>query len=1325
MPKPVRLLNAGQMKADDSAKASPSFGTLKSPPPVAKKKPDKTKGSTSGSKASAVKVTSDNPRRAKNDLSLSHGTKDDSTLTTKETDKRTKYPYIKPDSTTAMASRKLKSPQIMKKSSARATTSVILSDKIVKCPNEDTDRNNAIPTASQTKSDIPNCVMTGNDTLNQTNVKIQNNTTGLFQRVKQTNNKMADTSKLPTKTSKQPDKTYTSSNAKADSKLITPTKRNKMTTYKADTVCINKKVMGSPTVTKRDLMTSSRNSSKSPSPLVLTSGCTNGSTCDHRDVQSKIVINCKATSKASCSKSERLRGIKHAKMENSKELKNYVSNRPRSRSTTPCSVTSSKSESNSSSTTSSDSKKQKSRDVVKKEIEKNCKSAEKKETSVPNTANLDSSRKSLSVMKKSTKTVVANSGTNAVTETEHPQAQLNQLQPYSKTKSIIASSQGTKRYSALENTNKIDSKPIKQTKMSSVPSATELKRAKCCSKTVANSPKSSHKITQAAMTVTDRLSKLPKSKTRANVINKDISSQLMSIAGKQKQIYTFAKQKRKTQNENKNKAFSESSSVSKRESKKACSSIISNNNISTENNKLLIKSNTEGINKRNKPDIKRYNSDSQREKITEEIFSKTKEYTRNAHQNNIFEGDKCMHIQSMIEEQNTCTVCQLQEQNECACNLQSGVKTSHLSGEVSNRNDLGYGLLTEKDVSSEAEIVSDRCLDRQSTMENIEINNVGNGDYSCLSYDSTSILTKEEHLDYHDVCDSNICKHTCNTCDTNDQIYDINDQTISILYTYNSDCTEHLSDCELLNNETKTNSDVTNIRDEIKSSNLMETHQTQVYQFTPCLGQQLNDYENRTKNSLTQDEQDDKFKMSFSCPNEDTESNESNRKDSVCALTRKHKQFTKEIDNHCSLLNKHSPGETISEMIPENQFMHFEAFEIKNNSLQMQKKFILSDASCIGCKYSLDKCTCTSEKSENEVSLSKSDINLARNRHTGIVSYGNLCSNVCTWKSDCKNNYFCKTLNIDGFLPSVGILAHLTSYICNKMQNKLEDGMVCGNNFNITHTGIPFDKTTSCSSNDIACNIKASQQDGSINRNTGDNEIDQNDAGLLKHMSLSDLDEKTPSPDAQDISSGSEHLQGKDLKEDRFNAAEECCSHMFGPDHTQPVSMFDSVLQETWVLKSNSVEPQTRNTCEPRNTESFVSLIRATMDKYNELQLDKKGSTTDQLTSPTSLQCPYSTAGDLIDGCTVRNSLESSVDPKNVEIKESYLAVGNESCTELNLSSPESAMVTECPHICETQVIRQKYDLLDVRESNQVQVANDLIDRNHLRTDQMHVKRDC
>ena len=134
-------------------------------------------------------------------------------------------------------------------------------------------------------------------------------------------------------------------------------------------------------------------------------------------------------------------------------------------------------------------------------------------------------------------------------------------------------------------------------------------------------------------------------------------------------------------------------------------------------------------------------------------------------------------MHSTIDENHTCTFCQNQEQNRCTCRLQPGVKTAHLSDELSNRNDLGYGLLTKKDFSSEAEIISDGYLDCQKTMEN-NVTRVGKSDYSCLPCDSNLTLNKSQQMDYCDVCDSNICKHTCNARDTNDKNCDLESQLI-------------------------------------------------------------------------------------------------------------------------------------------------------------------------------------------------------------------------------------------------------------------------------------------------------------------------------------------------------------------------------------------------------------------------------------------------------------------------------------------------------------------------------------------------------------------
>ena len=1271
MPRQVRPPTVGQMKT-----GSPSQST--------KVKPNMTRGSTSGSKVSTCKTTC-YTKVVKNDVLLPNGTKSASPPTTKDSDKQNKHTHAEPESTSLTANRKLKSPQIMKKTLNKVSKSVDNSSRTLKCSSKITSRKEAKPTASRTEGDIPNNIVSElGDSLKQIDEKkktqIKNNEP--LPSSKQTIDKSSGAFKLQSKTSTQPVKTNSNSSVNVDSKTNTdntritrniPIKRN--TNVKDKTKGKYNKLSSSPKVTQSDFKpststssrASSRNGSKSPSPLVVKSSGNNGNT----NVQSKCNRSHKSTSEAYYATNKQVVKVDPAQIKTSKQHIGSVTNRTRSRSSTPCSVTSSKSESNSSSTTSSDIKQRSltSRDLMMKCVDDTCKQVEKKGTSRVSSASLNTVRIPQNVITKSKKEPVSN---NDASETARTQAHLKTSQPFSKQKPQVASAQGAKCDSGLGKTHKNTSMPIEQTNKTSVPNVTELKREKGCSKTVVNSPKASQRITQAAMTVTDRLSKLPKSKTRASVNNKDSSSQLMSMAGKQKQSYSTVKQKRIKP------ILSESSEISTRESKTVHSSIISKKSIPVENHKLLIKSNTGAINKSNKPNIKRNYSESQSEKINEEQISETKKYTRNLHQNNSFEGDGCLHVHSAIDEDHTCTFCQKQEQTVCPCRLQSGVKTSHLSEELSNRNDLGYGLLTKKDFSSEAELISDGYLDGQRIMENNATNSVERGDYSCLTCDSTSNLTNDHLLDYCDICDANICKHTCKTRDTNDQKLDVDCHFINKLNDM-SDSRDTRSDFGPCNNEMITSADVTNIKDEI-TNELMENQQMQVYRGTPCFERQQSHNENSLEHSLTPEGQEDKLTISYVCPNGESESNESD-----APLTRKHKQFSVQLDNHYSLLNKHSQTETVSvtsKMISENELMHSEAFSFKSTSGQLHNISFLSDTKCISCKYFLDKCTCTSEKSENKVYLSKSDMNLAHNRHTGMVSSGNLCSNVCTRKSECKTNYYCKTLKMDGFLPGVGILAHLTSCKCNKMQNKLENVVVCGNNFDITHTKLPLQKTQFCSSNDITCHIKASLEDGGFNRNNVDTEINHKDAGLSKHMSLSEIDEKTPRSYVQDIPGSvlqTEHFHRNYSKEDTFETVEESCMHIDGHDTTEPVSMIDHSLQNTNLVQSHSW-----NIYKTPNAESFVNLLSVNMDNDNKLLLDKREVPTDKLTS----------TGDLIDGCKVRKSLESSVDPINVDLNEFCLSMGNESCTEYDLPSPESVMVTECPESCETQVICRKYDLL-------------------------------
>ena len=1288
IPKQVRQPTVGQVKAECR---SPSMKV---------KANDKIKGSAYESKVTTGKMALRESLGFKRTKSPPTEMKSDPSSTSKETDKRTKHSNAKTASATVTTTRKLKSPQILKKTFDKTIKNVDNSFGTSKYSSISDTKLEAKPSASKHEDDITKSVKSGfSDSLKRIKEeRSDSKSKAALPSSKQVLNALQRTQNIPSKVTTRQAKPNFRSDGNVSNKTnmrTIPIKRD----TEAKAKDISDKIRKSPVVKQRDVKcpsrTSSRNSSKSPSPFSFTSGCDNRSVNDKRNAQLKCYRSQNVNKETKFSVNKQKEGNGHSQTKDIKERKVSLTNRTRSRSTTPSSVTSSRSESASSSAKSSDFKKQMSGDKLKDRMTNECKQAEENGSFRTNNINKCSAKQTSPPTTDSKKVLPSNSINSVGAKS---QAQRKTTVPSIKQKRTAISSKGTSSESEQANTDKVTSQLTNQANNISVSNVTELKREKGCSKTVANSPKTRQRITQAAMTVTDRLSKLPKSKTRASGNNKDSSSQLMSKTGKQKQSYIIVKQKRTKP------VLSESSETSSRQSEKVCSSIIPNNNTPVENHKLLIKSNTDVINKSNKYNIKRNYSATQQENINHDTVSETKKYTRNLHQNNNLEGDGCLHMHSTIDEDHTCTSCHKQEQNACACRLQSGVKTSHLSEELSNSGDLGCALLTKKDCSSEQEIISDVFLDGQSRTQNSLVNSAENSDNSCLPCDSNLNSTDCQQLDYCDTCDSSICKHTCNAREINDQNNDtvcqniIENDKVDIL-----DTRDIQSGYDPFSNVINYSNDVTNIKDEI-SSRLMERQSAQVHRGTKGPGQKQSHYENSLENSLTQEGQEElHVSMSNLYPDEDSGHSESNSGDSACPLTRKHKQITKEPDSNYSLLNKHSPGETVSitsKMISENELMHSGAFTFKSTSGQQCKISILSDTKCISCKYFLDKCTCTPEKSENKVYLSNSDMNLAHNRHTGILSSGNLCFNVCTRKSKCKINYFSRNLKMDGILPGVGILAHLTSCKCNKMQDKLEN-VVCGNNFDIKNTKLPPQKTKFCSSGDITCGIKASREDGGSKWNKQTRAIHQKDTGLLKHTPLSDLDEITPSFDVQDktdsaLDAEPKHLNRNYSIEDVFEAANECSLHFVGQCNMESILPSDHELQENCVLETNLVETQFGNACETPSAGSFVNVTSLKMDNNTELisaKQDRKRAT-DELTTTETIECCISAAGDLIDICSVLNSLERSVEPINAGINEFYLSMSNECCTEIDLPSPEGAVVTECPESCETQVICRKYDLL-------------------------------
>ena len=816
------------------------------------------------------------------------------------------------------------------------------------------------------------------------------------------------------------------------------------------------------------------------------------------------------------------------------------------------------------------------------------------------------------------------------------------------------------------------------------------------------------KITQAAKSVTDRLSKVPKSKVSANGGNIDSSVQLMSSTAKQNQIYSFTQQKRNKVKTDKNKIIS--THLAGTNEDVGCSILSNTSSIPVENNKKCIKSIADGI-----KDSAANKKEGNVTKILQAQFhcmaSESLHVSQKLQQKCRSENDKLADEKYTTSDEETCISCLKHLEHGCASELQSGVKTSNLSTEMSNMSDLGNALLTENDALPcvDTMSVSDGCFEKCYSEQVINVNDGGIFCGSTELYDSDKVLTRK-----HNFCETNF-PHDCDHIEKKSEILH---ERINLNRDDNSNFgAVQKSIHDLLDGGLKDNKVCDNNPEVIITCHLKSESPRDRLSAMSCLASQDNSRKIEIEKSSCSLDDDKKLTHPNLCLNEDCEIRGS---DTNATLIQKRKKFIESKDCTSSLPAVHLPSQTIPaslQMISDASLMHPEHFQIKNNFLQMNNKCILSPANGISCKCSPEKCSCTAERGENEISISKSDKDLAGNRLS--VTCVEECSdeifssNSITWKFE-NTEHFEDIFEMDGIISAE---ENITSD--NKMENKKSCDIFCDNISNAICIQRSTDMAQFCNTSDDKQDIKPSQRDESIKWENCDEKITCHEADAFQQMLGSGLDQGYFIPGASDISesvlrndSKGEHFSENNSNVDYAQMKEECCVQSSIPEYANQISVMDNDFEIQEPIKTSVTKNVLESTCDTNSLESFINKVCITSENLDVRQSEDRIIILDQFQCQSNLQSQDIMADacvkDSVAGYTGSESHVSSVKAINKDIIESNLCLPSEVCTELGLPLPDQVLVKECSESCETQVMCQIYDLLHARESNQVQVGKEL-----------------
>ena len=781
------------------------------------------------------------------------------------------------------------------------------------------------------------------------------------------------------------------------------------------------------------------------------------------------------------------------------------------------------------------------------------------------------------------------------------------------------------------------------------------------------------KLSPTAQTVTDRLMNPAKFKISKSENNTDRSTQLMPSTAKGKQIYGFTKQEKRKLKTDKNESTPSSPrhlagiSVGGRTLPLSCDSFIP-----SENNKLKVVSNVRKTNKNCKDEVID-NTALVTKCCTDQVFSETWNCLAKHH---ISTGDKCSDMKNAaVEERNTCIFCQKQNKGSSAFDLHIGGNSSSLSAEVSNVSDLGNGLLTTSDALSGSEIIfpSESTLGRYPSLDTLNISD-GNIFEQNIGISKNKAVSKKKGLEnnaYLCLTDASISPECCSVSEDESSNY----HRIYNVSNISFNATNHASmdDAKLPSNN------------RLCTSNIL--------------------------------------RVSKSCCNFDDVKHDS-KSLSPGIL---HFKLQSKIPDLDGLLSKHISSKVPSFMKrsnSEDNLICCKDFTLASDSEQILNT--LSAIHCIRCKCAQAECNCTTENGVNEIFILKSDRDLAGNRHTGIqVTCGresadkNLLSN--TVNSNFENTHCLQTaFGRNSFFAVDVNLLHFTSE--NKEGNKAVDPF-CDKIINVE--GVHPSTTTSdlCNINDKIQTINISQREESKNLQNLDKTILYQVGDVSKHMSRVDPDIITSNtPFSRIQTSESDALSEDKMAETSLFAKQSSDMESINvkTDCVMPVTQCSSLdnrfdmMNEAKLCVADSKHGINCDTRYGINCDAnFIHESESVSDKHLQsnytVHENKCGKLDNSVVS--SETCAKRTECELFKCMALANTENNET--LNTAKRENVL-LAEEMCCELDLPSPQHALVKECLQTHEIQVMNQVCDLLQGSKNNHAQVGSGIIDISNL-----------
>ena len=791
------------------------------------------------------------------------------------------------------------------------------------------------------------------------------------------------------------------------------------------------------------------------------------------------------------------------------------------------------------------------------------------------------------------------------------------------------------------------------------------------------------KLSPTAQTVTDRLMNPAKFKISKSENNTDRSTQLTPSTAKGKQIYGFTKQEKCKLKTDKNESTPSSPrhlagiSVGGRTLPRSCDSFIP-----SENNKFKAVSNVRKTNKICKDEVID-NTTLVTKCCTDQVFSETWNCLAK-HQ--ISTGDKCSDMKNAaIEERNTCIFCQKQNKGSSAFDLSKGGNSSSLSAEVSNVSDLGNGLLTTSDALSGSEIIftSESTLVGYPSKDTLNIRD-GKIWEQNIGISKNKAVSKKKGLE-----------NNADLCLTNASI--------------SPEC------CSV---------------SEDGASNFHRIYNVSNIPFNATNQASMDDAKVPSNNRLCTS---NILRVSKSCCNFDDVKHDSKTLWSGIL----HFKLQSKIPDLDGLLSKHISSKVPSFMKrsnSEDNLICCKDFTLASDSEQILNT--LSAIYCIRCKCAQAECNCTTEKRVNEIFILKSDRDLAGNRHTGIqVTCGrestdkNLLPN--TVNSNFENTHCLQTaLGRNSFFAVDVNLLHFTSE--NKEGNKAVDPF-CDIITNVE--GVHPSTATSdlCNFNDKIQTINISQREESKNLQTLDKTILYQVGDVSKHMSRVDPDIITSNtPFSRIQTSESDALSDGKIAENSLCAklSSDMESINVKTDCVMPVTQCSSLdnkcdmMNEAKLCVEDSKHGINCDTKYGINCDAnFINESESVSDKHLQSNYSVHENMCGKLDNSvvSSETCAKETECELFkcmsfinDDNTISMANTENNETLNTAKRENVLLAAEGMCCELDLPSPQHALVKECLQTHEIQVMNQVCDLLQGSKNNQAQVGSGIIDISNL-----------